>query len=89
MKIEKVMEQHTVVLAKGELVIHSVTVITKRVPVKADAEIRHTLDKLAKWRPWDNWSHVINQLKSDRTYLMQNGAQNSVKFVNNGNCRVA
>ena len=78
------MEQHTVALVKGEMIIHTVTVTTKRVPVKADAEIRHTLDKLARWRPWDNWGHVINQLKSERTYLMQNGPQNSVKFINDG-----
>lgn len=84
MKTERVMETHTVALVNNELVIHSVAVTTRRVRLLADAEIRHTLDKLARWRPWDDWGHVLSQLKKDRTYLIQNGPANSVKFVNKG-----
>jgi hypothetical protein len=84
MKTEKVMEQHTVTLVKGEAVIHTVTVTTKRRPYKADAELRHILDKLAGWRPADNWSHVISLLNKDKTYIMQNGARESVKFSDYG-----
>lgn len=81
MKAERVMEQHTIALVKDELVVHSVVVTTKRIKVRANAEIRHLLDKMAKWRPCDNWSHVIDLLNKDKTYIIQNGARNSVKFV--------
>jgi hypothetical protein len=84
MKTEKVMEQHTVTLVDGEAVIHTVTVTARRVPYKSDYHLRELLDKLAKWRPWDNWGHVINTLKKKKTYILQNGARESVKFADGG-----
>ena len=84
MKTEKVMEQHTVTLADGEAVVHTVTVTTRRVSCKDDSQIQALLDKLADWRPWDNWGHVINTLKKKKTYILQNGARESVKFADGG-----
>lgn len=84
MKTEKVMEQHTVTLDDGEAVIHTVTVTTRRVKYMSDYHLRELLDKLAKWRPWDNWGHVINTLKKKKTYILQNGARESVKFADGG-----
>lgn len=50
----------------------------------SDYHLRELLDKLAKWRPWDNWRHVINTLKKKKTYILQNGARESVKFADCG-----
>jgi hypothetical protein len=78
------MEQHTVTLADSEAVIHTVTVTTRRVKYMSDYHLRELLDKLAKWRPGDNWGHVINTLKKKKTYILQNGAEKSVKFADGG-----
>lgn len=84
MKTEKVMEQHTVTLGEGEAVIHTITTTTRRVPYQSDYHLRELLDKLARWSPCDNWEHVIRLLKMRKTYIIQNGSRNSVRFAKNG-----
>ena len=80
-KSSKLSEHYTFALKDGKLTIHSVVVEMKTVPVPADAEIRHQLDKRMRWRPADNFGHVIQQLKKGRVYLARNGTDKSCLFV--------
>ena len=83
-KKQTVMEQYSLALVEGDVVVHAVKVTVNKLPFTTKAELKFQLDRMAGWRPWDNWDHVINQLNRDRTYLITNGSQRSVEFINKG-----
>lgn len=83
-RTEKIMEQHTLALSGREVVIHTVTVTTRRLECPTEASLRALLDKLAKCPPCDRWQHVIETLKRGKTYLLRRGWGDHAAFIGSG-----
>lgn len=41
-----------------------------RMRILSKAKIRQRLNETARFTPWDNWEHVINQLRKGRVYFV-------------------
>jgi hypothetical protein len=75
-------EHHTVTkCADGSIKVASIVAYHKKHPPMDNGNLRALLRKLVKWTPADNFGHVVTQIRKGRTYLIRNGAKDSVQFT--------
>jgi hypothetical protein len=76
------LDQHTLTLKGDQLLVHTITCHTRVIKVPTDAWLRQRLEELNSWgRPWDNFDHVITQLRAGRTYMLRNGMDHWARFA--------
>lgn len=79
---KSLLEQYTVTLKGDQLLVHRVVSDTYNIKVPTDAWLRQRLEEMNTWgRPWDNFNHVITELKKGRTYMIRNGMKDWCRFA--------
>ena len=78
----RLLEQFSMTLKGDELLVHRVVSDTNVIKVPTDARLKSELEKMNTWgRPWDNFEHVVSELKKGRTYMIRNGMKDWARFA--------
>jgi len=75
-------EHHSVTqLGDGSIIVTSVITEHRRHKPMDNGNLRALLRKLLGWTPADQFGHVTQQIRKGRTYVIRNGAKESVLFL--------
>lgn len=79
---KSMLEQFVVTLKGEQLLVHRTVCETYVLKAPTDAWLKAHLEKMNTWgRPWDNFGHVVSELKRGRTYMIRNGMKDWCRFA--------
>lgn len=81
-KSDDIFRHFTVTLKGDKLMIQRIVHDTYTLHVPTEAWLRQRLEEMNGWgRPWDNFGHVIQQLRAGRTYQIRSGSKDWMRFT--------